>query len=157
MTLEFWHCVGWAGSGMLQGLWWGLLSTSGPWRPTPFCKHLRLLNLDQGSQTGVCPCMWSSVPELDPRRQPYQITGFWKQDHPSCECQLLSQCQLHLVTWGFFFSFKFLLMGHSGSSGKKYIEFQDLNLQTKDIHRKNLNKCGCQKGKSPEKKRGGGR
>ena len=55
---------------------------------------------------------------------------------------------------GFFF-FKFLLMGHSGSSGKKNIEFQDLNLQTKDIHRKNLNKCGCQKGKSPEKKRGG--
>ena len=55
------------------------------------------------------------------------------------------------------FFFKFLLMYHSGSSGKKKkkkkIEFQDLNLQTKDIHRKNLNKCGCQKGKGPEKKK----
>lgn len=39
-------------------------------------KHLRLLNPGQGSQIGVCPGMWSSVPELDPRRQPYQIIGF---------------------------------------------------------------------------------
>ena len=54
------------------------------------------------------------------------------------------------------FFFKFLLMDHSRSSGKKKkkIEFQDLNLQTKDIHRKNLNKCGCRKGKGPEKKKG---
>ena len=70
MALGFRHSMGCIGSGMLQELTWELLSRSGSWRSSPFCKHLGLLNLGQASWIGVCTGLWSSVPESDPQVLP---------------------------------------------------------------------------------------